>query len=61
MRFDFEVGAESVQHFLVLPVHLHVVYLAVYSESVKQGLQSHPIEEERISAETELVGAYSIH
>jgi hypothetical protein len=44
-----------------LPVHLHVVYLAVYSESVKQGLQSHPIEEERISAETELVGAYSIH
>lgn len=61
MRFDFEVGAEGVQHFLVLPVHLHVVYLAVDSESVKQRLQSHPIEKKCVSAETELVGVYSIH
>lgn len=52
MRFDFEIGEEGGEHLLIVPVHSHVVDLAVDPQRVQQGLQTHLLELEGVAAET---------
>ena len=61
MRFDFEVGKESVKHFVVLPVHLHVVEFGVDPNCVEQSLQREFLEDEGVAAQTTSGRNYSTH
>ena len=51
MWFEFEVGKEGGQHFLILPVELHVVEFGIEADGGEESVEGVSVEEEGVSAE----------
>jgi hypothetical protein len=52
MGLYFEVGNKSCQHFRVLPIHLHVVYLSIDSKRAQQRIERSVLKKKGVSAYT---------
>ena len=51
MRFYFEIGNKSGQHFRILPIHLHMIYLSIDSDGRKQLIEVESLKDEVVSTD----------
>ncbi len=61
MRLYFEVRSKSRQHLGVLPVHLHVVDLAVETDGIQKSLEGRVVKKKAVSAQATSKRSYSTH
>ena len=52
MRLQFEIRDKSGQHLGVLPIHLHVVDLAIDPDRAQKGIQGDAFKQEGIATDT---------